>query len=337
MEMSRGKGMRPCLYRRAFAASEALYESRRAGKPLSPIQRSRGWLAEHLVLRPMRQKLGWDRLKVALTGGEMLGPETARFLYLLGVPLLDSYGMAECPVAALQDGVYGRLEALGRAAPGQEVRLSPEGEIMVRGSALFQGYYKDVAGTRAKVRDGWFYTGDGGRLDETGRLVFLDRLTDVLRLEDGSAYSLQQTEANLKGSPYIKDALLTFGRQAGERLAVISTDFAALSAWANRKGIRHTIARELTEKPEVLRLIRQELSRLDVRLPLKWRVTKFVLLPFEFDPERQEMTRTGKLRRAFLRRRYFGKLSDRAVENKPEIALDVEGMGQVPVKVHSRS
>jgi len=337
MRMARGKGLRAYLFRQALRTRRTWLDQETAGRRPSLMLRSRGWMARHWLLDPIRNQMGWRRLKVALTGGETLSPATAHFLCAIGVPLMDSYGMSECPAIALSPEGLCHPGTPSRVAPGQEVRISPEGEIMVRGSALFAGYYKDAAATRERVREGWFYTGDAGRLDERGHLIFLDRLPEMLRLEDGTTCSLQHIEAQLRASPFIKDALLAFGRQAGDRLAVISTDLSALSAWANRKGILHTRARELIEKPEVLRLIRQELARIDVSIPRRWRVTRFVLLPFEFDPERQELTRTGKLRRAFLRRRYFSKMPERPAadkEDKSEIALNVDGMGEVPMKVH---
>ena len=196
------------------------------------------------------------------------------------------------------------FETLGNIVTCAEVKISPEQEILVSGPQIFCGYFRDEEKTSETVVDEWVHTGDAGFIDErTGHLVFLDRLSDLSTLDNGTKYAPQYIEGRLRFSPYIKDAM-SLGEKRDYIAVIIIIDFANVGKWAEEHHINYTTFTDLSQKKEVAGLISQDIRRVNEGFPQETRVQKFVLLHKEFDPDEEELTRTRKIRRGFMEERY---------------------------------
>ena len=260
--------------------------------------------ADLFVYRSIRDSLGLPRVRVCYTSGSLLSPEAFRFFHALGVPLKSVYGSAEGgAVTGARDGMQ-TPGTVGSVNPGVEVKLSEEGEILVRNSGAFLGYYNDSEATARVLGDGWVRTGDQGRMGKDGELIFVDRLDDLIPLPCGDVLAPQEIESRLKYSPYIKDAWVLAGRDCRFVSAVVIVDADNTGSWADKRKVTYTTFGDLSQQPEVYQLIEQEIASVNEDLPVGLRVEKYVNLHKEFDPDESELTRNRKLRRGFLEERY---------------------------------
>jgi len=262
------------------------------------------------LFQPLRDKLGLTRVKSAYSSGAALNPEVIRFFRAIGVNIKQLYGSTEAQVHTLHIGDDVRFETVGVPSPGQKIKISESGEILVSGGTVFQGYYKDIEGTRkAIIVDGngqrWFCTGDAGHIDNDGHLIYLDRMKEMITLSSGEKYSPQFLEGQLKFSPYIRDVMTVGGEDKAFVTALINIDFENVGRWAEKRGLPYTTFVDLSQKNEVYALIRQDVERVNGTLPEAANITKFVLLHKEFDADEGELTRTRKLRRNLLYERYM--------------------------------
>jgi len=185
-----------------------------------------------------------------------------------------------------------------------EVRVSDEGELLVRSDCAFSAYLGEPEKTARIKKDGWVHTGDAVNINDKGHLIFLDRLEHMGELSTGAKYAPQYIEGRLRFSPYIKDAMVIGGKERDFVSAILNIDFAMVGKWAERRHIPYTTFVDLSQKSEVADLVRQDVARVNGYLPDHSRVQKFVLLHKEFDPDEAELTRTRKLRREFMEERY---------------------------------
>lgn len=271
---------------------------------------SRSLLAEILVFRALRDRLGFTRLRSAATGGAALGPDTFRFFLALGVPLRQIYGQTELLGAYVTHRV-GEVDpdSVGVAMSNEvEIRIDePDknglGEVVARHANMFHGYFKAPEATAADIRNGWMYTGDAGYFDPNGRLVVIDRKKDLAETSDGSQFSPQYIENKLKFSPYVAEAVvLGAGRSA--IAAMICIRFSIVSKWAEKNRIAFTTYTDLSAKPEVYDLLRAEVEGVNATLPPHQRIARFLLLYKELDADDDELTRTRKVRRGVINERY---------------------------------
>jgi long-chain acyl-CoA synthetase len=294
------------LFDRLMPVGYAVADARYAGKPLTWRDRLLYGLGELLIFSAIKDHLGLARLKRAYTGGAALGPDTFRFYHALGVNLKQIYGQTEIVGIAVlhRDGEI-RYHTVGTPLPGGEMRIAPDGEILLRSPAVFAGYYKNPAASAAAVdAEGWLHTGDAGYIDpESGHLVVIDRAKDVMRLASGEIFSPQFIENKLKFSPYIKEAVCV-GAERPYVAALINIDLQSVGKWAENRAIPYTTYQDLSQKPEVLRLVRGEVERVNRDLPASARVRRFVILHKELDADDEELTRTRKLRRGFIAEKY---------------------------------
>jgi long-chain acyl-CoA synthetase len=261
-------------------------------------------LADLVVLRKLRDHLGVARIRRAYTGGGALGPDHIRFFHAIGVNLKQIYGQTEIAgISVLHRDGDVKFDTAGLPIPETEVRIAPDGEILSRSPCVFQGYYKNPEATAQTLRDGWLHSGDVGFIDEQGHLVVFDRRKDVMTLADGSRFSPQYLETRLKFSPYIKDAWV-LGDKRDAVTAVVCIDAGVVGKWAEDNHIPYTSYPELSQKPEVQALVRDAVLHVNTGLPSAARIHRFVNLHKEFDADDEELTRTRKLRRAFLEERY---------------------------------
>ena len=261
-------------------------------------------LGEWLVFGPIKDQLGLTRLRSAFTGGEAIGEDTFVFYRALGVKLRQFYGQTESSAFnALQDAEEVRLHTVGRPLPGVEVKISDNGEIMVRSGSVFSGYYKLEKASQEALADGWLRTGDAGYVEPDGHMVVLGRLSEVVHTAQGERYIPNYIENRLKFSPYIKDvAVLGSGRDT--LAAIICIDKETVGHWAEVRGISYMSYADLSQTPEVMQLIATAIQRVNSILPDGLKLRHFVSLHKEFDPDDGEITRTRKLRRNVVEERY---------------------------------
>ena len=273
-------------------------------KPVPGGLRLRRWLADLLVFRKLRDHLGLARIRHAYSGGAALGPDHLRFFHSIGVNLKQIYGQTEIAGVSVvhRDGDV-KFDTSGLPIPETEIRISPDGEILSRSPCVFKGYYKMPEETARTIEDGWLHSGDIGFLDGDGHLVVFDRRKDVMALADGSRFSPQYIETRLKFIPYIKDAWV-IGHERDAVAAVVCIDAGVVGKWAEEHHVPYTSYPELSQKDEVRALIAEAVGHVNKGLPAAARIRRFVNLHKEFDADDEELTRTRKLRRAFLEERY---------------------------------
>jgi long-chain acyl-CoA synthetase len=290
------------FFRRLAERAEASAGARRTASPLLRLGLA---LGEMLVYAPVRDQLGLRRARWVYTGGAPLGPDTYRFFRSFGINLKQVWGSTELSgLASLQRDGEADPDTVGPAIPGTEISIAESGEVLVRSSAVFTGYYKEPGATRDAIdAAGWFRTGDCGYVDPRGHLVIVDRAKDVGKLADGKPFAPQFIENKLKFSPYIAEAV-AFGDQRPFVAAMIAIDLGTVGNWAERRNLPYTSFQDLSVKPEVRRLIGEEIARCNASLPAAARVRRFLLLHKEFDADDNEITRTRKVRRRFIAEKY---------------------------------
>jgi long-chain acyl-CoA synthetase len=287
------------------AAAERAEILRADGKAVPAGLRLGCALGEFFVYGPIRDQLGLRRTRWALTGGAPLGPDTFRFFRSIGVNLKQVYGSTETTgLVSLQPDTEANPTTAGRPCEGIEVKIADKGEVLVRGAGIFKGYFKNEEATREVIdAEGWFHTGDAGFIDPRGHLVIIDRAKDVGTLSDGTPFAPQFIENKLKFSPYIREAV-AFGHERPFVSAMIAIDLNTVGNWAERRGIPYTSYMDLSQKPEVRGLVRDEIVKCNATLPDATRVRRFLLLTKDLDADDGEMTRTRKVRRRLLVEKY---------------------------------
>jgi long-chain acyl-CoA synthetase len=264
------------------------------------------FLADLLLFRALKDRLGLIRLRSATTGGAALGPDVFRFFHAMGVRLKQIYGQTEISgISCIHPDEAIKFHTVGKPIPGTEVRISERGEILSRSPSVFLGYYKNEEATREALAGGWLHSGDAGYLEEDGQLVVIDRLKDVLRLSDGTRFSPQYIENRLKFSPFVKEAVV-IGKDRPYLTALVCIDSAVVGKWAEKQKISYTTYTDLSAKGQVYDLLQKEIDKVNETLPAAARIRKFVLLYKELDADDEELTRTRKVRRAFVEERYRG-------------------------------
>jgi long-chain acyl-CoA synthetase len=242
------------------------------------------------------------------------------FFRTLGVNLKQLWAMTETSALGTlhRDGDV-RPETVGPPVPGVEVKISEEGELLVRGPNVTPGYYKNPEATRELWYDGWLRTGDAAVLEPDGHVVIIDRLKDVSRLQNGSVFAPQYIENKLKFSPYIKEAVV-IGDGKPFVSAMINIDLEVVSNWAEKRGIPFAGYVDLSQKPEVRDLVYQEIKRVNATLSPELRIKRFLVLHKELDPDDAEITRTRKLRRRFIAQKYHD-LIEALYRDVPEVTV----------------
>jgi long-chain acyl-CoA synthetase len=293
------------IFERFRALAERAEILRAEGKPVPLGLRLAVAFGEVFVYGPVRDQLGLRRARWALTGGAPLGPDTFRFFRSFGINLKQVYGSTETMgLVAIQPDAEANPTTVGRPCPGIEVKVADKGEVLIRSAGIFKGYYKAEEATREALDpDGWFHTGDAGFLDPRGHLVIIDRAKDVGALGDGTPFAPQFIENKLKFSPFIREAV-AFGHERPFVSAMIAIDLSTVGNWAERRSIPYTSYTDLSQKPEVRELIREEIRKGNATLPEASHVRRFLLLPKDLDADDAEMTRTRKLRRRYIAEKY---------------------------------
>src|SRR6201999_3415876 len=291
---------------------QGLYElGMKAG--LSALGRNRHSLvAETLLFRALRDRLGFTRLRSAATGGAALGQDTFKFFRAMGVPLRTLYGQTETLGAYTlhpEDAVD--PDTTGVAMDENiEIRIdNPDihgvGEIVTRHPNMFLGYYKNPEASAADIKDGWMQSGDAGYFNANKQLVVIDRIKDLAETRRGERFSPQYIENKLKFSPYIAETVV-LGAGRAALAAMICIRFSIISKWAEKNRIAFTTYTDLASRPEVYRLLQKEVEAVNATLPPAQRIARFLLLYKELDADDGELTRTRKVRRSVINEKYAG-------------------------------
>ncbi len=303
IKMEDASWLKRTLYQRFMPYGYEAARRRMEHQALSPWQRCMHALGEVLVFGPLRDHLGFRRIRSAYTGGAPLGPEVFLFFRALGINLKQVYGQTESGVSCVQRDDQVALGTVGTPFPNIAIQLSPEGEVIVRGPCVFTGYYKNLDATAGIIRNGWLYSGDAAFFDPNGQLVVIDRAKDVTALADGTKFAPQFIENKLKFSPYIKEAV-TIGQDRPYVAAMINIDMDNVGRWAERRQVSYTTYADLAQKPEVYELIVREVERVNRDLEAPMQIKRYVLLHKELDADDEEITRTRKVRRGFVAEKY---------------------------------
>jgi long-chain acyl-CoA synthetase len=281
-------------------------------KPVSVWDRVRYALGDLLVFAPLRNVLGMSRIRMAYTAGAAIGPDLFRFYRSIGVNLKQLYGSTEtCAYVCLQPDGAVKFDSVGQAAPGVEIRIAGNGEVLVRGPMLLKEYYKRPDATAESIdAEGFFHTGDAGFFEESGQLKIIDRAKDVGKLATGSMFAPNYIENKLKFSPHIREAV-AFGNGRNFVCAFICLDMGSVGNWAERRGIPYSGYTDLAAKPQVYDLIRECVEQVNAELAheealVDSQVRRFLILHKELDPDDEELTRTRKVRRGFVAEKYAG-------------------------------
>ena len=300
------------------------------GKPVSFGDKLKYWIGDKLIYGPLKNTLGFTRVRVGYTAGEAIGPEIFEFYRSLGINLKQLYGQTEATVFITQqpDGEV-RADTVGVPSPGVEIKIGDSGEIYYRSPGTFVEYYKNPESTAdTKDPEGWVATGDAGFIEEaTGHLRIIDRAKDVGKMADGRLFAPKYVENKLKFYPNILEAVV-FGNERDMCTAFINIDLAAVGNWAERNNIAYASYQELAGHKQVLDTIQvhvEEVNKSVAQDPMLsgCQVHRFLVLHKELDADDGEMTRTRKVRRRIVEEK-FADLIDALYSGKTEQYTETE-------------
>ena len=274
------------------------------GEKLNLFWKALFTIAHFLLFRPLNSKFGLHNVRTPYTGGASLSPDVIRFFRATGLNLRQIYGLTEGGTTNSETAEYTKIGAVGRPLPGVILRISDSGEILVEKETCGLGYYKDPEATQKLFEGGWLHTGDAGHIDDDGFLIYLDRLDDLKELSNGTKFSPQYIESRLRFSPYIVDAFVVGGRDRDHVGAIITIDFDNVAHWAEKRRIPFNTYVDLSQRPEVRSLVQQEVEKVNRLLPREAMVKSFVSFHKMFEADDAELTRTMKLRRAYMENQY---------------------------------
>jgi long-chain acyl-CoA synthetase len=267
-------------------------------------------LGNLLIYGPLRNVLGMSHIRVAYTAGAAIGPDLFRFYRSIGINLKQFYGQTEtCAYVCLQPDRAIKFDSVGPAAPGVEIKIADNGEVLVKGPMLLKEYYQRPDATAESLNaDGYFMTGDAGFLDADGHLKIIDRAKDVGKLANGAMFAPNYIENKLKFFQHIKEAVC-FGHDREMVCAFINIDVGAVGNWAERRNIAYSGYTDLAAKPDVYELIRECVEQVNAALiqdamVADSQIHRFLILHKELDPDDDELTRTRKVRRNFVAKKY---------------------------------
>jgi long-chain acyl-CoA synthetase len=267
-----------------------------------------------LVYGPLRNNLGFSRVRVAYTAGEAIGPDLFTFYRSIGINLKQLYGSTETAVfVCLQPDNQARADTVGVPIKGVQVKVADNGEILVKSAGLLKCYYKNPAATaEVLTADGWYHTSDAGFLDASGHLKIIDRVKDVGRIRgganDGAMFAPKYVENKLKFFPHIKE-VVAYGDGREKVCVMINIDFDAVGNWAERRNLPYAGYTDLAQKPEVYQLIKECVEKVNADLSVDTllagsQISRFLVLHKELDADDGELTRTNKVRRGFIAEKY---------------------------------
>ncbi len=314
IRMEDASSLKRSLFKSFMALAKRVGPQRMDGKALSLSDQLLYALGDLLVYGPLRNSLGFSRVRVAYTAGEAIGPDLFIFYRSIGINLKQLYGSTETAVfVCLQPDHEVRPDTVGVPIRGVEIKVADNGEILVKSAGLLKGYYKNPKATQEVLTaDGWYHTSDAGFIDSHGHLKIIDRVKDVGRIKggpnDGAIFAPKYVENKLKFFPFIKEAV-AFGDGRDKVCVMINIDFDAVGNWAERRNLPYAGYNDLAGKPEVYEMIRDCVEQVNADLAADQllagsQISRFLVLHKELDADDGELTRTNKVRRGFIAEKY---------------------------------
>jgi len=278
------------------------------GKAVDPLLRLQHEVARRAVFSKVHRGFG-GRMRAFISGGAPLSPDLADFFFAVGLPIYEGYGMTEnCAAATVNRPGACKLGTVGRPIAGVELRVAGDGEVLLRGGNLMDGYYGDADGTAAAIdSDGWLHTGDIGEVDADGFLRITDRKKDLIITAGGKNIAPQNVEARFMTSPYLSGCMV-YGDRRKFLTMLVTLDHDALAAWARDHGLAALGFSALVHRPEVYRLVEREVDAINRSLASYETVKKFAILERDFSIEAGDLTPSLKLRRREVTRKHQGLL-----------------------------
>ncbi|MFH1954829.1 MAG: long-chain fatty acid--CoA ligase [Pseudomonadota bacterium] len=272
-------------------------------------------IAHFGVFRKLKERLGFDRLRVAYSGAAPISPDVLHFFQSIGVNLIEGYGQTEgTGVTCVSRVDKVKFGTVGPPITGTEVKIAEDGEILVRSPSVFKGYYKNPESTAETLKDGWLYSGDVGEFDEDGYLKITDRKKDIIVTAGGKNITPQYIENKLKFSPYVNDAVV-IGDRRKFLASLIMIDEDNVVKYAQDNKIQFSTYKDLTQSPEIVKLIQTEVDQVNETLARVEQVKKFTILPKKLYEEDGEVTPTMKVKRKYVNEA-FGDLIEAMYKRK---------------------
>ena len=291
-------------YKVCLPVGEKVAELEIAGKKPDLANQVLYWIAYYLVFRPLRNRIGLLQVRECVSGAAPLSVDIIKFFYSIGVKIKEAYGSTESTgVSSMPKGSILEVGSVGKPIPGIQLELADDAEILVRGDAVFEGYYKDLAGTERVKKKGWLHTGDIGRFDEQGNLYIVDRKKEIIITASGKNIAPSEIENSLKFSPYINEAIIV-GEGKKYLTALIQIDYENVANWALKNDIPFTTYKSLAKNDRIHDLIDKEIQSVNKRLSRVESIKKFTILEKELDRDDDELTATMKVRREMIEKKY---------------------------------
>ncbi|HEY7500676.1 MAG TPA: long-chain fatty acid--CoA ligase [Vicinamibacterales bacterium] len=302
-------GLKGTIFQWAMSVGAERGRAELRGETGSMLMRLQASFADRLVFAKIRENLG-NRLRYLVSGSAPLAANIAEFFQGIGLPIIEGYGLTEtAPILTVNPPGAARVGTVGRALPGVELRIAEDGEILARGPNIMAGYYNKPQATTDAITDGWFHTGDIGKIDEQGYLAITDRKKDLLVTSGGKKIAPQPIEAVLKRSPIVGEAVLLGDRRKFAAVLIVP-EFAALERRLKELGRPPSPRAELMTRDDVIALYQEIVDALNRELSQFERIKKIALLPREFSIDSGELTPTMKVKRKVVEERYKAQIDE---------------------------
>ena len=254
-------------------------------------------VAYFVVFRKLKERLGFDKVRLGVSGAAPISHEILKFFQSIGIPIREGYGMTETTgITHMSSEVDYKVGTVGKALPGTEVKIADDGEILVKHRGIFKGYYKDEEQTKDVLVDGWMHTGDVGVIDDDGYLKLTDRKKDLIITAGGKNIAPQYLENLLKFSPYINDSVV-IGDGRKYLTALIVLDEENVTKYAQDKKVQYTTFATMTRAQEVIDLIAEEINKVNKQVARVENIRKFKIIDKKLYTEDGEVTPTMKVKR----------------------------------------
>lgn len=304
IRMSDATWFKRMMFKLGMGIGMKLVDFKLQPKPIPLYLKVAYFMAYLIVFRKLKERLGLDRVKLAISGAAPISPEVLKFFHAIGIPMIEGYGQTEGTGVTTCTRLENiKLGKVGQPLPGVEVKIAPDGEILVKGLNVFKGYFKNPEATAETLREGWLYSGDVGELDEDGFLTITDRKKDLIITAGGKNIAPQNIENQLKFSPYIHDAVV-IGDRKKYLTALIAIDEENVIKYAQDHKIQFSTYASLTQDPMIQQLIQKEVDRVNKTLAQVEQIKKFAIIPKKLYEEDGEITPTMKVKRKFINEAY---------------------------------
>jgi long-chain acyl-CoA synthetase len=302
--VSKAPAVRQKLFHRALDVGRRVLELRKQKKTPDLLLAAQHFVLDRLVFSKIRSALG-TRLRYSISGGAPLSKELAEFFWSAGVEVYEGYGLTETsPVIAVNYPGAWRLGTVGRILPGVECRIAPDGEILTRGPHVMKGYFNKPEATKDAIdADGWFHTGDIGRIDEDGFLAITDRKKEIIVNANGKNIAPAPIEGLLKGHPFISLPVV-IGDRRKFLSCLIVPNFEKLGDWAKANGLGSLKPESLVKEPRVLEIYQKAVDEWNAGKSHEQLIVRFALLPNDLTIEGGELTPTLKVKRRIIDQKY---------------------------------